>query len=70
MNTILKAVFSALTSGLIAFLSALLTALQGQNTGFDTITDGQWVTAALAFIVAATGTGAVTYKVRNHPAHV
>lgn len=33
---------------------------QGKNTGFDTITDGQWVTVALAFIVAVTGTGTVT----------
>ncbi|MEU8821253.1 hypothetical protein [Actinoplanes sp. NPDC048796] len=37
MSTSTKATFSAVTSGLIAFLSALLTALQGENTGFDTI---------------------------------
>jgi hypothetical protein len=42
----LKAIVSALVSGIIAFLSSLLTALQGEHTGFDTITAGQWVTAA------------------------
>ena len=47
----LKAIVSALVSGAIAFLSALLTALQGEHTGFETITDGQWVTAALAFLI-------------------
>ncbi|SNY44220.1 hypothetical protein [Paractinoplanes atraurantiacus] len=64
-TTSAKAVFSAATSGIIAFLSSLLTALQGENTGFDTITDGQWVTAVLAAVVAIAGTGAVTYQVRN-----
>jgi hypothetical protein len=63
----LKAIFSALASGIIAFLSSLLTALQGENTGFSTITDGQWVTAVLAFFVALVGTGAVTNQVRNRP---
>ena len=63
----LKAIFSALVSGIIAFLSSLLTALQGENTGFSTITDGQWVTAVLAFFVALVGTGAVTNQVRNRP---
>ncbi|MBL7257496.1 hypothetical protein [Paractinoplanes lichenicola] len=61
----MKAIFSAVTSGLIALLSSLLTALQGEHTGFETITDGQWVTAALAFIVAVAGTGTVTYQVKN-----
>ncbi|WP_127508741.1 hypothetical protein [Actinoplanes solisilvae] len=71
MSTILKAVFSALASGMIAFLSSLLTALQGENTGFATITDGQWVTALLSLVVAVAGTGTVTYQVRNRtPEHV
>jgi hypothetical protein len=61
----LKAIWSAFASGVIAFLSSLLTALQGENTGFDTITDGQWVTAFLAFFVALVGTGAVTHQVSN-----
>jgi hypothetical protein len=68
MGAYLKAVWSAFVSGVIAFLSALLTALQGEHTGFDTITAGQWVTALLAFFVAVAGTGTVTYQVRNRPA--
>ncbi|WBB70781.1 hypothetical protein [Micromonospora sp. WMMD812] len=65
MGPYLKAVWSAVASGIIAFLSSLLTALQGENTGWETITAGQWVTAVLAFVVAASGTGAVTYRVPN-----
>jgi hypothetical protein len=61
----LKAIVAALVSGIIAFLSSLLTALQGENTGFDTITAGQWVTAALAFFVGLGVTGGVTNQVPN-----
>lgn len=64
----LKAIVSALVSGAIAFLSSLLTALQGENTGFETITDGQWVTAALACLVALGINGGVTHRVSNRPA--
>lgn len=46
MKPYLKAVASAPVSGIVSFLSSLLTALQGEHTGFDTITAGQWVTAA------------------------
>lgn len=63
-----KAIVSAIVSGLIAFLSALLTALQGENTGFATVTDGQWVTCALAFLFGLGLTGGATYKVANRPA--
>ena len=63
----LKPIASALVSGIIAFLSSLLTALQGEHTGFDTITAGQWVTAALAFFVGLGINGGVTYQVRNRP---
>jgi hypothetical protein len=63
----LKSIVSALVSGTIAFLSALLTALQGEHTGFDTITAGQWVTAALAFFIGLGINGGVTYQVRNRP---
>jgi hypothetical protein len=66
----LKAIVSALVSGAIAFLSALLTALQGEHSGFETITDGQWVTAALACLVALGINGGVTHQVRNRPAPV
>lgn len=61
----LKAIWSAAASGIIAFLSSLLTALQGEHSGFETITAGQWVTATLALFVAVAGTGTVTYQVRN-----
>lgn len=64
----LKAIVAALVSGTIAFLSSLLTALQGEHTGFSTITDGQWVTAALAFLVGLGISGGVTAQVRNRPA--
>ena len=68
MGPYFKAIWSSAVSGIIAFLSALLTALQGENTGFDTITAGQWVTAVLAFFVAVAGTGATAYRVTNRPA--
>jgi hypothetical protein len=61
----LKAIWSGFTAGVIAFLSSLLTAVQGETPGFDTITAGQWIVALLAFFVAATGTGKVTYQVTN-----
>jgi hypothetical protein len=63
----LKAIVAALVSGTIAFLSSLLTALQGEHTGFETITDGQWVTAVLAFLIGLGISGGVTHQVRNRP---
>jgi hypothetical protein len=68
MGPYLKAIWSAFISGVIAFLSSLLTALQGEHTGFDTITAGQWITAVLAFFVAVAGTGTAAYQVTNKPA--
>ena len=65
LRTHLKAIWSAFASGVIAFLSSLLTALQGENSGFGTITAGQWVTALLAFFAALVGTGTVTNRVTN-----
>lgn len=65
MKPYMKAVASALVSGIVSFLSSLLTALQGEHTGFDTITAGQWVTAALAFILGLGVAGGVTYAVPN-----
>jgi hypothetical protein len=64
----LKAIVAALVSGTIAFLSSLLTALQGEHSGFDTITAGQWVTAVLAFFIGLGVSGGVTRQVRNRPA--
>ena len=68
MGGYLKAIWAAGVSGVIAFLSSLLTALQGEHSGFDTVTAGQWITAVLAFFVAVGGTGAVTHQVRNRAA--
>jgi hypothetical protein len=68
MRPYAKAIASALVSGLIAFLSSLLTALQGENSGFGTITAGQWVTAALAFLIGLGLAGGVTHQVTNRPA--
>ncbi|MFI5889588.1 hypothetical protein ACIA5D_05650 [Actinoplanes sp. NPDC051513] len=64
----LKAIWAAFASGAIAFLSALLTALQGEHTGWDTITPGQWCTALLAFFIGALGAGGVAFRVPNRPA--
>ena len=64
MNT-RKASVSAMVSGVIAFLSSLLTAVQGGSVGWSTITPGQWLTAVLAFVVAFAGTGGLTYAVPN-----
>ncbi|WP_159053076.1 hypothetical protein [Streptomyces regalis] len=60
-----KAVVSALVSGVIAFLSSMVTALQGENTGFETITDGQWITAVLAFFVGLGVAGKATSATSN-----
>lgn len=66
----LKGIVSAAVSGAIAFLSSLLTALQGENTGFGTVTDGQWVTAFLAALVAVGASGGVTHRVADRGAAV
>ena len=62
-----KAVVSALVGGAIAALSALLTALQGEHTGFGTITASQWVTVALAGLVGLGVTGGATARATNAP---
>jgi hypothetical protein len=67
MGKAMKAWASAALSGIIAFLTSLLTAFQGQETGFDTITTSQWLTAVLAFFVAFGSTWGVTYGVPNQP---
>lgn len=63
-----KAIVSAIVSAVIAFLSSLLTALQGQESGFDTVTAGQWVTAILAFFVGLGAAGGATYRTNNNGA--
>lgn len=67
MSTRLKAIWAALSSAVIAFLTSLITAVQGEHAGFNTVTASQWLTAVLAFFVAVAGTGTVTYRVRNRP---
>jgi hypothetical protein len=63
-----KAVGAGILSGLIAFGGSLVTALQGPTGDFGSMTDGQWVSAVLAALVAIGATGGVTYAVRNPPA--
>jgi drug/metabolite transporter (DMT)-like permease len=60
-----KAAVSALVSGLIAFFSSLATALQGEHSGFSTVTAGQWVTAVLAGLVGSGIAGAATSRASN-----
>jgi hypothetical protein len=62
-----KAMVSALVAGLLAFLSSIATALGGAETGFDSITAGQWVTAVIAGITAAAAAGGITFAVPNKP---
>jgi hypothetical protein len=54
-------------SGLLAFLSSILAALGGAETGFDTITAGQYVTAVMAGITAFAAAGGIAYAVPNRP---
>jgi hypothetical protein len=62
-----KARAAAVLSALLAFLSSIATALGGAQTGFDTITPGQWITAVIAAIVAFGGAAGITYAVPNRP---
>lgn len=50
----------AIFSGVVAFLGSLVTVMVG-DVGFGDITDGQWVAAVLAGLVAAGG----VYKITN-----
>lgn len=65
--TATKAWAAAALSAVLAFLSALATALGGAETGWDSITPGQWLTAVTAAIVAFGGTAGLTYAVPNRP---
>lgn len=65
--TAAKAWAAALYSAVLAFLSSLLTALGGAETGFDSITAGQWLTAVVAALVAFGGAAGLTYYVPNKP---
>ena len=65
-----KAAVSAVVSALIAGLSSLLTALQGEHSGFDTVTVSQWITVAIAFLLGLGLTGHATALVPNAPPSV
>jgi hypothetical protein len=65
--TATKAWVSASVSAILAFLSSIATALGGAETGFDSITAGQWVTAVIAAVVAFGAAGGLTFAVPNRP---
>jgi hypothetical protein len=66
-TTAAKAWVAAVYSAVLAFLSSLLTALGGAETGFESITAGQWLTAAVSALVALGGAAGLTYYVPNRP---
>jgi hypothetical protein len=66
-TTATKAWVAAALSAILAFLSSIATALGGAETGFDSITSGQWLTAVIAAIVAFGSAGGVTYAIPNKP---
>lgn len=66
-STAAKAWVAALYSAVLAFLSSLLTALGGAETGFASITDGQWLTSIVSALVAFGGAAGLTYYVPNRP---
>ena len=65
--TATKAWAAAGLSAVLAFLSSIATALGGPETGFSTITAGQWITAVIAAIVAFGSAAGLTYAVPNRP---
>jgi hypothetical protein len=64
-TTTSKAWAAAGISALLAFLSSIATALGGAETGFSTITAGQWITAVIAAVVAFGSAAGITYAVPN-----
>jgi hypothetical protein len=66
-TTAAKAWAAAAYSAVLTFLTSLLTAVGGAETGFDSVTDGQWLTAAVAALGAFGGAAGLTYWVPNKP---
>lgn len=66
MSPFAKAIFAAVSGAVVAFLSALAVVLTG-DTGVEALTQGQWVTIALATLAGAGITGGGTYAVKNSP---
>lgn len=64
-TTAAKAWVAAIYSAVLAFLSSLLTAVGGAETGFGSVTDGQWLTAGISALVAFGGAAGLTYYVPN-----
>ena len=62
-----KAWAAAGLSAVLAFLSSIATALGGAETGWHSITPGQWITAVTAAVVAFGGAAGLTYAVPNRP---
>ncbi len=60
MSAYLKALYAAAAAG----LASLATILVGTHATFSQVTDGQWVTVAIAVL----GAGAVVWGVPNTPA--
>lgn len=65
--TATKAWAAAILSAVLAFLSSIATALGGAQTGFSTITAGQWVTSGIAAVIAFGSAAGLTYAVPNKP---
>lgn len=64
-----KAVWGAVVSAVIAFLSAVLAGLLavGDGAGLGDLDTAVWITAVIAALTAAGGTGAAVYRTTNVP---
>lgn len=64
-----KAVWGAVASSIVAFLSAVLAGLLavGDGATLGDLDTAVWITAVIAAITAAVGTGATVYKTTNKP---
>lgn len=67
MSRYAKALVGAVVGALIAGLSSLATALADPAASFGTLTDGQWVSVALAFLGGLGITGGAVYAIPNRP---
>ena len=66
MSPYAKAIFAAVSGGVVALLSTLLVQLTGDATLAD-LTQGQWISVVLATLAGAGITGVGTYTVPNAP---
>jgi len=63
-----KAIYGAVVAAALAFFGSLATALSADGISFGDLTDGQWVTAAVAALGALPIVGGTVYAVTNRPA--